>query len=222
MLITVWSVKGGVGATTVAVAASSVTARTTLSPVLVVDLGGDVPACLGIPEPSGPGLSDWLAAGSEVPPDSLGRLTTPIAPGLELLARGSGPLDPARAGVLVQLLAASGRPVVVDAGNVTWSPVAQRCAAEADRSLLVTRACVLGVRRALSAPVRPSGVIVVRDPGRALSSRDLTAAIGAPIVAELAVDPSVARAVDGGLAHRRLPRSYADAIATLLPAEAHR
>ncbi|MCU1498558.1 MAG: ATPase involved in chromosome partitioning [Acidimicrobiales bacterium] len=220
MLITVWSVKGGVGATTVAVAAALGASLTPNRPVLLVDLGGDVPACLGVAEPTGPGLADWLAAGHDVPPDSLGRLAVPLAPGIELLARGRGRLAPARGPVLVQLLAATGRLVVVDAGNVTGSSVAQGFAAEADRSLLVTRACVLGVRRAIDAPVRPSGVVVVRDAGRALSTADVAAAVGAPVVAELAMDPAVARATDAGLARRRLPRSFVEAVASLLPAEA--
>lgn len=218
MLLTIWSVKGGVGVTTVAVATSLEAARTAARPVLLVDLGGDVPACLGVPEPGGPGLAGWLAAGPDVPPDSLGRLAEAVGPGLELLGRGRGRLDHARAPVLVQLLAATGRVVVVDAGNATGCAVARAFAAEADRSLLVVRACVVGVNRALAAPVRPSGVVVVRDPGRALATVEVAAAVGAPVAAELAVDPTVGRAVDAGLVRSRLPRSFAGAVRSLLPA----
>ncbi|QXC60094.1 hypothetical protein KSP35_17265 [Aquihabitans sp. G128] len=223
MVITCWSVKGGVGTTTVAVALALAGARPSAdrpSPVTLVDLAGDVPACLGLPEPSGPGVAEWLDAGPEVPPDSLARLAVPVGPGLELLPRGRAPLVGPRGPVLLQLLAATGRVVVVDAGTVDGAPVARAFAAESDRSLLVTRACTLAVRRALAAPVRPSGLVVVRDPGRALSTADVEAALGAPAVAELAVDPAVARAVDAGLVRARLPRSLVGAVSALLPVAA--
>lgn len=76
----------------------------------------------------------------------------------------------------------------------------------ADRSLLVTRACYLALRRAVSAPIRPTGVVLVAEPGRALRATDVEAAVGAPVVATVAVDPAVARAVDAGLLTARLPR----------------
>jgi hypothetical protein len=52
---------------------------------------------------------------------------------------------------------------------------------------------------------RPSGVVVVDEPGRALSERDIEAALGAPIVASVSLDPAIARAVDSGLLAARLP-----------------
>lgn len=211
MLLACWSVKGGVGATVTSCAlALSVADRG--GHVLLVDLAGDVPGCLGLAEPAGAGLAEWLAAGPDVPTDALGRLESTVAPSLAVLHRGHGPLEPRRAAVLVQLLAADGRQVVVDCGRIDVSAVAHRFAAEADRSVLVVRPCVLAVRRAVAAPVRPSGLLVVRDPGRALTGADLEAAIGAPVLAELAVDPAVARAVDAGLLHSRRPRGLAGAL----------
>lgn len=214
MLIACWSVKGGVG-TTVASVGMAVGAARAIPPVLLVDLAGDVPGCLGVAEPPGPGVAEWLTAGSDAPPDSLVRLEQALGPGLGLLHRGRGPMPPGRAALLVQVLASTGRTVVVDCGRVDASPVAQRFAAEADRSVLVTRLCVLALRRAGTAPVRPSGVVVVRDAGRSLSLVDVEETVGAPVLAEVAVDPSVARAVDAGLARGRIPRGLAEVLGSV-------
>src|SRR5690606_12898341 len=145
--------------------------------VLLVDLAGDLPACLGVPESSGPGVAEWLAAGPEVPPDALHRMRIPLIGGLHLLPRGEGPLLARRSATLVQLLATSGHTVVVDCGRLDHSQVAlgsadARVAAESDRSLLVSRLCFLGLKRAGRAPLRPSGLIVVEEPGRSLRVED--------------------------------------------------
>src|SRR3954447_24799627 len=59
MLVACWSVKGGSG-TTVVSAALALAVAATGHDALLVDMGGDVPAALGVPEPAGPGLADWL------------------------------------------------------------------------------------------------------------------------------------------------------------------
>jgi hypothetical protein len=56
---------------------------------------------------------------------------------------------------------------------------------------------------------RPTGIVLVTEPGRALGARDVERAIGAPVVAEVPYDPAVARAVDAGLLATRLPGSIA-------------
>jgi hypothetical protein len=73
-------------------------------------------------------------------------------------------------------------------------------------SLLVLRPCYLALRRALAAPLRPSGVILVVEPNRSLSRRDVEDVLGVPVRAQIAWDPQVARAVDAGLLSTRLPR----------------
>lgn len=215
MIIACWSVKGGVGTTVVAAGLALVRERRPGTPVLLVDLAGDLPTVLGLPEPVGPGVAEWLAAGPETPPDALARLEIAAGPGLSLLHRGVGPLHPQRAGVLVQVLAASDRPVVVDCGVIGEGGVASRVAAEAGRSLLVSRLCMLAMRRAAVAPLRPSGVVIVRDVGRSLSAHDVGRCAGAPIVADVAADPSVARAVDAGLLASRLPKGFADTLRSI-------
>ncbi len=212
MLITCWSVKGGVGTTVVSAALATTLARVHAldGGALLVDLAGDAPASLGLPDPGDPGLSGWTAAGAEVAADALARLELSVGPGLSLLPRGRGASGPAaRHQVLAGLLAADARPVVADAGVLRAGSPAVPLAAEASRSLLVTRACYLGLRRALDLPVRPSGVVLVSEPGRTMGRAEVERTVGAPIVAEVPLDPEVARAVDAGLLARRVPRALA-------------
>jgi MinD-like ATPase involved in chromosome partitioning or flagellar assembly len=205
MLVACWSSKGGAGTTVVAASLALLLSRGAPQGALLVDLAGDSPAALGLPEPDSPGLAGWLGAGSDVPADALGRLEAPVGTGLALLPRGTGELHPGRAEVLTALLANDARPVVVDCG-ADPTGAALTLAAGATRSVLVTRACFLSLRRALRAPLRPSEIVLLTEPGRSLSRLDVEDCLGAPVVAEVAVDPAVARAVDAGLLATRLPR----------------
>jgi len=98
------------------------------------------------------------------------------------------------------------RPVVADCGRADEG-VGLAVAAGATLSLLVLRPCYLALRRALAAPLRPSGVILVGEEGRSLGRRDVEEVLGVPVRAEVGFDPAVARAVDAGLLSRRVPRA---------------
>jgi CO dehydrogenase nickel-insertion accessory protein CooC1 len=74
MLTACWSVKGGSGTTVVAAGLVLGLAAVDRA-VVAADFGGDLPAVLGVAEPAGPGLLDWLDAGPSVPADGLGRIT---------------------------------------------------------------------------------------------------------------------------------------------------
>lgn len=223
MLIACWSPKGGSGTTVVSVALSLVLATRQPSGALLADFDGDVPAALGIPEPTGLGLADWLAADSDVPGDALEHLELEGGPGLRILPAGerssSAPRRSDRAGALTAAFATDPRPVVADCGRAN-SGAPLTVASEAGVSLLVLRPCYLAVRRALAAPIRPSGVVLVAERDRALGARDIEQVLGAPVLTVLAVEPSVARAIDAGLLARRMPRplaATANAIAASLP-----
>lgn len=198
-----WAPKGGSGTTVVAATLGLSLPR----PVVFVDLAGDLPAVLGLAEPHGPGVHDWLA--SDAPADQLHDLTVTVRsdPDGDItlipagIARSTG--DPRRWELLLAALSSDGHNVVVDAGT---GPPPDSLHHAADRSLMVTRACYLALRRAVASPVRPSGVVLVAEPGRALRAADVETAMGAPVVATVTVDPSVARAVDAGLLAARLPR----------------
>lgn len=212
MLVTCWSTKGGSGTTVIAALVSLHAAQDRDRPVLLVDLCGDLPAVFGSAEPVS-GLAQWLS--SDLAPCSLERVLEELTPNLSLLPRGQGSLSARRADELVDWLA-SGAVVVVDAGVLTAKGEASdlgsdhefrwRLAAEADRSVLVTRACYLALRRTVSLSVRPSGVVLVAEAGRALTRSDCERAIGAPVLATVAVDPDIARAVDAGMLRTRVPK----------------
>ena len=210
MVTLCWAAKGGSGTTVVATALALNSQR----PSLLVDLDGEIPAVLGLPEPDRPGVADWL--NSDASADHLAELLIDIGPRVSLLPWQSTAADRSRhvaAGSDARWATLGdwlhdwskqwGCDVTIDAGTHV-PPTA--LAARADRSLLVTRPCYLSLRRAVRSAVRPTGVILVDEPGRGLGPRDIEHAIGAPVEAIVSIDPSVARAVDAGLLASRLPR----------------
>jgi hypothetical protein len=214
-----WAVKGGSGATVISCALALLASRH--GQAWLVDLGGDAPTALGVPEPGGPGIADWLATPS-AGGDSLAALAQHAADGLHLLTAGVGaaPRDHPRWADLAAALRDLDADVVVDAGT---GPPPDALVAAAGRRLLVARPCYLGLRRAVHAAAAPSGVIVVREPGRALHADDVAAALQCPVAAQVDVDPHVARCVDAGLLAARLPRSLATGLERLVaPADRRR
>jgi hypothetical protein len=100
---------------------------------------------------------------------------------------------------------------LVDCGSM---PSGHRLAvaATAERSLLVLRPCYLALRRAIASPLRPSGVVLVDEPGRVVDIDDVGAALGVPVCAVIPCEARIARAVDAGLLLRRLPTGLARAV----------
>ena len=222
MLVTCWSTKGGSGTTVIAALVSLHAAQDRDRPVLIVDLCGDLPAVFGCAETTA-GLGEWLR--SDLALCSLERGLEELTPHLSLLPRGQAPLTARRSDELVEWLD-SDAVVVVDAGVLRTDThqtgsrsgdeeLRWRLAAEADRSILVTRACYLALRRAVSLPVRPSGVVLVAEAGRSLTRSDCERAIGTPVLATVAVDPDIARAVDAGMLRTRVPKGAIKALGRL-------
>lgn len=210
-MISCWSAKGGSGTTVVAVALAVLCGRESENGAVLVDLGGDGPTVFGVPEPDGPGLSDWLVAPEAVTSSALTRLEHQVGTDVRLIPRGRRTLaGESRASQCIDRMIADDRPVIIDVGRITGrdepADVVRRHFVEgATDSLLVTRPCFIALRRALSLPVRPSGVVLVEEEGRALGRTDVEDVLGVPVVARVAIDPSVARAVDAGLLAARLP-----------------
>lgn len=196
MITVCYAAKGGSG-TTVVVASTGLSSGT---PSLLVDLAGDLPAVLGMGDPDGPGVLDWMRA--DAPADRLPALVRTVAPSLHLLPRGApGAVPVERWSALAAWLATDGRSVVVDAG--TGAPPAALVAA--GRAVLVTRGCYLALRAAARMAVRPDGVVLVAEPGRALGATEVEGAVGAPVLSTVLADPAIARSVDAGLLTSRLP-----------------
>ena len=193
MLIICWSVKGGSGTTVVATSLALLSASQGIDTCLV-DLAGDAPSCLGLADPTD---HQEIAVNSR----------------LQLLALGHLRRSPAHQWTTVSAhLGHSTRTVVVDAG-LGEPAAALRAAAHHD--LLVVRGCYLALRRAAVLHHPPSGVVLLNEPGRALRRQDVEAVTGAPVVSELAWDPTVARAVDAGLLATRVPRSLREGLGAL-------
>ena len=230
-VIALWSSKGGSGTTVVAAALAARLARRSAEHgsigrevndhVVLVDLIDDAPSVLGLPEPSDPGVVDWLATVDAVPVEALARLIRPAAAGLSLMARGRSEAPRLeRVPILVDGLRAMDRPAVIDVGVIGASsngPLIDTCrrsiVEECDRSLLVTRPCFLSLRRAVASGIRPDGVVLLDEPGRALGRTDVADVIGAPIVAVVPVEPAIARTVDAGLLGARPPAELLRALA---------
>jgi hypothetical protein len=208
MTLTVcWSAKGGSGTTVVAAAL----ALGSSADSLLIDLDGELPAALGVPEPSGQGLSDWFA--SDAAERSVLELATKVAGTTRLVPRGPSaiPSDSARWPALRKFLTTAPFDVIVDAGCGAPPPDLR---AEHTRGLLVTRPCYLSLLRASRLP-RPDGIVLVAEHGRSLTAADVARSIGAPVVACVDIDPAVARAVDAGLLAARLPSSMLKSLQAL-------
>ncbi len=212
MFISCWSAKGGSGTTVVAATLALLLARSE-GEALLVDLAGDAPAVLGLPEPAGPGVAEWLRA-VDAPVGGLAGIEVAAGSGLALAPLGAGSLRDVpveRAVLLASLLSRDRRPVVVDCGSRP-SGVRGELAGAATTSLLVIRPCYLALRRAVALALRPTAVVLVDEPGRSLGRSDVEAVLGVPVSAVVALDPAVARAVDAGLLASRVPRSLARAL----------
>jgi len=208
-----WSAKGGSGTTVVTAALALSSARS--RPTLLVDLGDDLPAALGVSAPPGPGVGEWLAA-PHAASSALIDLAVEVSPGLLLVPAGSlastGALDDVQAERLALACDRTSLPTIVDAGPHGRHRVLHACSA---RSLIVVRPCYLGLRRAVQLPGLATAAVVVHEPGRSLGIDDIGRARGVPVVAEIAWAPGVARAVDAGLLAHRLPSALRNAAGRL-------
>ena len=202
-MIVCWSVKGGSGTTVVASTLALVHAEKSPRGALIVDLAGDVPAVLGLAEPSSIGISEWFAQNENSSRIALQSIAIQATANLQLISRGSGQIVAnANFSELSASLATFDLPVVVDAG---CGVVPTELLARASSSLLITRPCYLSLRRAAQLNVAPTGVVLINEPGRALGKRDVESVIGAPVIAEITFDATISRAVDAGLLASRLP-----------------
>lgn len=216
MLTACWSVKGGSG-TTVVAAALVLRFSGVGRPVVAADFAGDLPAALGVADPAGPGLLDWLDAGPGVPDDGLSRIAHLTEQGITVIPKGEwtshvGASDAdagRRLADALRTVRAAG-PVIADCGTVD-NAATRGFIAAADRSFLVLRPCYLALRRAMNAP-RPTAVVLITEPERSLSSGDIEDVLGVPVVAEIGWEPAIARAVDAGLLSARMPRRLANAL----------
>lgn len=205
-----YSPKGG-SCTTVTAAAQAVISASSkgdTTPTVIVDLGGDMPAVLGVAEPDSPGINEWLSEPCRLSADDLVASASIVAPGLALVHRGSPFVEGRpRWGELATLLGE--HEVVVDAGT-GWLP--PEVTAAARETVLVTRPCYMSLRRAVRMP-RPSHVFAVAEPHRALGVDDIGHVLGVSPV-RIPWDTAISRAVDAGLLVQRAAQLFGPSLVT--------
>ena len=213
-MIVCWSVKGGSGTTVVSAALAIMLGARSNDGARVVDLAGDLPATLGIAEPVGLGVSDWLMSHDDIDADSLDNLLIAATSNVSVVPCGTAHIDAsARFELLARTLSGLQQPVIVDAGSgIARSPFV----AYAQTSYLVIRPCYLALRRAATLERQPTGIILITEDGRALGRHDVEAVIGVPVVAEIPYESSISRAVDAGLLAGRLPTTLGQRLAALI------
>ena len=209
MLTIFHSPKGGSG-TTVTAASFALATAARHGKAMFIDMCGDARAVLGLADTDQPGLNDWLGESHAAGADALISLGTAIENGLLVVHPGARFVAGApRWDALVQAVSSWDFPVIVDAGT---HYVPDELRAVATDNWLVTRSCYLSLRRATRMP-RPTAAIVLREQGRALTVRDVESVLNVPVVATIACDPSVSRAVDAGV----LPVRNNELLAAQLP-----
>ena len=207
------SSKGG-NCTTVTASASAVLSALRGHNTLLIDLSGDVPATLGMQEPTRPGINDWLGEHNNADAASLVLLGEPIMDGLVVVHRGNKFVDgQPRWAALAEAIHGLPHHIVIDAGNgYIPSDIAQ----VVHSITLVTKPCYLSLRRATAMP-RPHNVAVVCEPGRALTVADVGHVLGVPVIAEVPHSPAIARAVDAGLLPARVEQLFGSHLEHFLP-----
>jgi hypothetical protein len=220
MLFALWSPKGGSGTSVLAAACAAALARR--GGCRLADLGGDLPAILGLGADPETGIAEWLATGPDAPPDALDRLAVEVAPGLFLIPPGTprllAPPAAAEAGAALGSALQRGElPCVIDAGRAD-GPAGRMTVELADVSVVVLRGCYLGLRRAVNAPLtaRAAGIAFVDEPGRSLGAAEVRDVLERPVLTRVPIRPAIARAVDAGVIAVRPPESLLRAASRLL------
>lgn len=200
MLIVCQSPKGGSGCTVTAATLALLLATRHRGGGHVLDLGGDLAATLGIPEPA-----------DDQPRDVNSALQLHTCSHRD--RNGTTTADWDRT---VSLAASLSGPVVVDAGTAILD---ERIVSAADTVVTVVRPCYLALRRATTrttATRASDAVIVVNEPNRALGPKDIETVLHVPVRAIVPFDASISRSVDAGLLAHRIPKVAEESLAELV------
>lgn len=193
--------KGGVGTTTIAAAMALGVSQ---SPLLV-DLAGDLPMVLGISDPPGEGVTDWLCHDATTRPP-LARLAVEVRPqGARLVHAGSAiRWDRGYFGLTTTLRDET--TVIIDNGT----GIAADFDSHIERvKVLVTRSNYLCVRRFVDLATfdwHPDVVVLIHEPGGVNEPQDVERALRLPMIV-VDYDVAISRAVDCGLLASRTPPS---------------
>lgn len=213
MSIIFTSPKGGNG-TTVTAASYALLSAHRGQRTVIIDLCGDIPATLGMAEPTGPGINDWLSESYSSHNQSLFSLGHELSENVLVVHRGSQFIvgEP-RWAALAECISHSAFTVVVDAGVAVVPPV---LAQVVDTVATVVKPCYLTLRRAIALS-KPMTAYVIKEDGRALTVNDVKHVLGATDITVVPYSPAIARAVDAGLLPSRVVQLLGDHISTPIP-----
>lgn len=199
-----YATKGGQGVTTIAAALGILTAHAGHR-TLLVDSGHDLAALLGLPDNADrPGLAEYLEPASRTTPTAI---TTRVAENLDIVSRGTGPIvfSTHTYGLLIGGLGQYDHVIIDTTDNAyAWT-------LHVEHRVLVTRPCYLALRHATITP-RPTHVVLINEPGRALSAKDIEAVTAVPVTATVPYGLDIARNIDAGILNTRLPRTLTRAL----------
>jgi hypothetical protein len=198
------SPKGG-NCTTVTATAYALLLAASGTPTVLIDLCGDVPAAVGMAEPTTPGINDWLGESSTSDAQSLVAMGTPFDNDLVVLHRGSSFVEgQPRWSDLADAISSSPINIIIDAG-ISFIPDELRH--EVSQIIMVVKPCYLSLRRA-SRMQRPTQLFVVCEEGRALTIKDVGHVLGMPVTCEIPYTPAISRAVDAGMLPSRAEQLF--------------
>ena len=198
------SPKGG-NCTTVTATAYALLLAARGTPTLLIDLCGDIPAAMGMAEPTSPGINDWLREHSTTDAQAIMTMGTKFDNGLIVLHRGSPFVEgQPRWADLARAISSSPINVVIDAG-ISFIPEELRQAVS--HITMVVKPCYLSLRRA-SRMQRPTELFVVCEEGRALTIKDVGHVLGMPVTCEVPYTPAISRAVDAGMLPSRAEQLF--------------
>lgn len=198
------SPKGG-NCTTVTATAYALLLAARGTPTLLIDLCGDIPAALGMAEPTTPGINDWLSEYSTSDSQVLVTMGTAFDNGLIVSHRGSSFVEgQPRWSDFARAIAASPINVVIDAG-ISFIPDELRHAVS--HITMVVKPCYLSLRRA-SRMQRPTELFVVCEEGRALTMKDVGHVLGMPVSCEVPHTSAISRSVDAGMLPSRAEQLF--------------
>ena len=198
------SPKGG-NCTTVTATAHAILLAARGTTTLLIDLCGDIPAALGMAEPTTPGINDWLSEHSTADAQAIMTMGTTLDNGLIVLHRGSPFVEgQPRWPDLARVISESPINVVIDAG-ISFIPDELRQAVS--HVTMVVKPCYLSLRHA-SRMQRPTQLFVVCEEGRALTIKDVSHVLGMPVTCEVPYTPAISRAVDAGMLPSRAEQLF--------------
>jgi MinD superfamily P-loop ATPase len=213
MLIILSSPKGGSGTSVVTASLAIVSSSST--PTLLVDLAGDQAAIMGLPEPP-VGINDWTNGMTHREFDEI---LIACNDNLQLAPFGSSAVEifstSAWGNLARELMQreSNGVNIIIDFGQGDLPLAFNKLA---DMHFMVTRPCYLSLRRAVNIEQKFSGVIVVQEHDRVLTTSDVESVMKLKCVAEVPYSSEISRRVDSGLLISRLPAPLHAALSPLV------